>query len=70
MADICRLLVRAGLILAVGFPDNVGGMTPLAPRDEAFRLWLKVGLLNFGGPAGQIALMHRLVVEEIARRPA
>jgi chromate transporter len=31
---------------------------------EAARLWLKVGCLGFGGPAGQIALMHRLVVDE------
>ncbi|WP_374631989.1 chromate efflux transporter [Ferrovibrio sp.] len=31
---------------------------------EAARLWLKIGLLGFGGPAGQIALMHRLLVEE------
>jgi chromate transporter len=31
---------------------------------EALRVWLKIGLLGFGGPAGQIALMHRIVVEE------
>ena len=31
---------------------------------EAFRTWLKIGLLSFGGPAGQIALMHRIVVDE------
>lgn len=30
---------------------------------EALRVWLKVGLLGFGGPAGQIALLHREVVE-------
>lgn len=30
---------------------------------EATKLWLKIGLLGFGGPAGQIALMHRLLVE-------
>ena len=31
---------------------------------EAFLTWLKVGCLSFGGPAGQIALMHRIIVEE------
>jgi chromate transporter len=31
---------------------------------SALRLWLKIGLLSFGGPAGQIALMHRELVEK------
>jgi chromate transporter len=31
---------------------------------EATRVWFKVGCLSFGGPAGQIALLHREVVEE------
>src|SRR6187549_1631736 len=31
---------------------------------EAFRVWLRVALLSFGGPAGQIAVMHRILVEE------
>ena len=31
---------------------------------EAFHTWLKIGLLSFGGPAAQIALMHKLIVEE------
>ncbi len=31
---------------------------------EAFKTWLKIGCINFGGPAGQIALMHRVVVDE------
>lgn len=31
---------------------------------EAVQVWLRIGLLSFGGPAGQIALMHRLLVEE------
>jgi len=31
---------------------------------EALRVWLRIGLLGFGGPAGQIALMHRIVVDE------
>lgn len=31
---------------------------------EAFLVWLKIGFLSFGGPAGQIALMHRMLVDE------
>ena len=31
---------------------------------EAFRVWLRVALLSFGGPAGQIAVMHRILVDE------
>jgi chromate transporter len=41
--------------------------TPVAPPvgyREALRLWLRVAAQSFGGPAGQIAVMHRLVVEE------
>ena len=31
---------------------------------EALRVWLRVAMLSFGGPAGQIAVMHRILVEE------
>src|SRR5690349_24563415 len=31
---------------------------------EAFLVWLKIGCINFGGPARQIALMHRMVVDD------
>jgi len=31
---------------------------------EAFYVWLRVAALSFGGPAGQIAVMHRILVEE------
>ena len=31
---------------------------------EALLVWLKIGCINFGGPAGQIAMMHRILVDE------
>jgi chromate transporter len=36
----------------------------LVPFGEAWRFWLKLGFISFGGPAGQIAIMHRELVEE------
>ncbi len=31
---------------------------------EALAVWARIGLLSFGGPSGQIALMHRMLVDE------
>ncbi len=31
---------------------------------DALKVWTRIGLLSFGGPAGQIALMHREIVDE------
>lgn len=33
-------------------------------RGEALRVWIRVAIQSFGGPAGQIAVLHRIVVEE------
>jgi chromate transporter len=44
--------------------------SPAAPRahgirfSEALKVWLRVAALSFGGPAGQIAVMHKILVEE------
>src|SRR5712671_3353352 len=34
------------------------------PFGEAVRVWAKIAALSFGGPAGQIAVMHRILVEQ------
>src|SRR5881392_814183 len=46
-------------------PETVPVRAEAAPTfGEAFWLWLKIGCINFGGPAGQIAMMHRMLVDE------
>ncbi len=40
--------------------DGVGAPT----FGEALKVWAKIGVISFGGPAGQIALMHRVLVDE------
>jgi chromate transporter len=46
-------------------PSSSPATAPTIPTfREALRVWAKVGLLSFGGPAGQIALMHRMLVDE------
>ena len=44
-------------------PPEVGAPESLTLA-EATPVWLRIGLLSFGGPAGQIALMHRELVEK------
>lgn len=34
------------------------------PFKEALKVWIKVAIHSFGGPAGQIAVMHKILVEE------
>ncbi len=36
----------------------------VVPFREAFRFWLKLGFISFGGPAGQIAIMHKELVDK------
>jgi chromate transporter len=44
--------------------DNPNAYPQRVTFAEALRVWARIGLLSFGGPAGQIALMHREIVEE------
>jgi chromate transporter len=39
------------------------GQSPSLSRADAFSFWLKLGFISFGGPAGQIAIMHEELVE-------
>ena len=48
--------------------DNMPNIVQTAPAAvpfmEALKFWLRLGFISFGGPAGQIAIMHRELVEQ------
>ena len=44
-------------------PDAVQTDQPPVPFGEALRFWVYLGFINFGGPAGQIATMHKELVD-------
>ena len=45
-------------------PQSADKIPPAVSLFEAFCFWLKLGLISFGGPAGQIAIMHQELVEK------
>jgi chromate transporter len=45
-------------------PEHASGAPPVVSFSDALRVWIRVAALSFGGPAGQIAVMHRILVEE------
>lgn len=47
--------------MALASNSNLKIQQPSFP--EALRFWLKLGFISFGGPAGQIAIMHQFLVE-------
>jgi chromate transporter len=47
-----------------GTPDPAPSPASPPPFGAALRTFTRIGLLSFGGPAGQIAVMHRILVEE------
>ncbi|MBY3088423.1 chromate efflux transporter [Rhizobium laguerreae] len=54
MTDLAKTEVENG-------SEASGDVVPLA---DAVKVWARVAALSFGGPAGQIAVMHRIVVDE------
>ncbi|MCL4862563.1 MAG: chromate efflux transporter [Caldilineaceae bacterium] len=52
---------RATVAIAAEKPAATGHNIPFG---EALKVWLRVAGLSFGGPAGQIAVMHRILVDE------
>ncbi|WP_247877734.1 chromate efflux transporter [Azospirillum thiophilum] len=55
---------RHGSGLGSGLGVGPGMVGPRVGLGEATRVWARIAALSFGGPAGQIAVMHRIVVEE------
>ncbi len=60
MSDARATLADAPAAAGTGDPTVAHGVS----FGEAVRVWARIALLSFGGPAGQIAVMHRTLVEE------
>ena len=46
-------------------PGNAGPASfPVISLRRALPVWIRIALSSFGGPAGQIAVMHRVLVDE------
>ena len=64
-----NLLAKPEATAQAGTPGDASDQGAAAPERrsvpfvEAFRFWVKLGFISFGGPAGQIAIMHRELVE-------
>jgi chromate transporter len=56
---------RRFLVMSAAGPPRSAALPPPAfvTFAEAFRFWLRLGFISFGGPAGQIAIMHAELVE-------
>lgn len=51
--------------MSIPLTTAIDAATPATPTlAEATKVWARIGLLSFGGPAGQIALMHKELVED------
>src|SRR5512132_1074052 len=57
-------MTRATTTLSNAEPIESATAKHSVTLSEAARVWARVAALSFGGPAGQIAVMHRILVEE------
>ncbi|MEY2689331.1 MAG: hypothetical protein RL375_3530, partial [Pseudomonadota bacterium] len=63
LADSCHTPRTMTLPCPPANPEPSPGVPPEVSFWEAFAFWLKLGFISFGGPAGQIAIMHTELVE-------
>jgi chromate transporter len=57
-------MATAGMSQPGGTAAGSDALPDQVTLSSAFRVWCRVAALSFGGPAGQISVMHRILVEE------
>lgn len=65
MLFLCKLIasfIKLN-IMQKNLPENTSETPTIPSLKQAFWYWLKLGFISFGGPAGQIAIMHQDLVE-------
>ena len=53
-----------GVMVPIRQTDAIAPEDHGIPFGDAVKVWSRIAALSFGGPAGQIAVMHRILVEE------
>src|SRR5215212_8228441 len=56
-------MIKSEAVFAPQVNERSGPEARVVSFAEGFRFWVKLGFISFGGPAGQIAIMHRELVE-------
>ena len=63
MKNRIDMIERESTLASSEAASNIAETPRVVSFAEALRFWVKLGFISFGGPAGQIAIMHQELVK-------